>query len=146
MSDEHRAKISAARKGVRRIDPNRREKKCSDCKVVLPIESFGRNRRLGDGHNNLCRECTRVRAKERYHRRGGRLYRHGLTTEQYAEMLDAQGGLCGICADREPAHIDHCHESNEVRGLLCQQCNTALGALGDNVEGLQRAIDYLNRC
>lgn len=40
--------------------------------------------------------------------------------------------------------IDHDHENGRVRGVLCIRCNSALGKLGDNTEGLQRAMDYLD--
>jgi hypothetical protein len=40
-------------------------------------------------------------------------------------------------------NIDHCHETNEVRGILCSGCNTGLGHLGDNIDGLLRAVAYL---
>lgn len=48
----------------------------------------------------------------------------------------------------ESAHLvylDHCHDTHVNRGLLCPGCNTGLGRFGDNVEGLQRAIRYLER-
>lgn len=69
--------------------------------------------------------------------------------EQYDAMLVAQGGVCAICR-KEPSdprgfrpHIDHCHETGHVRGILYWQCNTGLGNFGDNIEALQRAIEYL---
>ena len=40
-------------------------------------------------------------------------------------------------------HIDHCHDTGAVRGLLCHGCNTGIGSLNDDIELLQRAIDYL---
>ena len=42
-------------------------------------------------------------------------------------------------------HLDHCHETGKFRGWLCSMCNTAIGKLGDNVDGLMRAVDYLKR-
>jgi hypothetical protein len=66
-------------------------------------------------------------------------------------MLVAQGGGCAICGSTDtkgPGQffaVDHCHETGAVRGLLCLCCNTALGQLGDDVDLLRRAIDYLNR-
>ena len=53
---------------------------------------------------------------------------------------------CELC-NRIPKiwHLDHCHETGNFRGWLCNRCNLALGHLGDNIEGLQRALDYLRR-
>lgn len=50
--------------------------------------------------------------------------------------------LCGTAAD---LHFDHCHDSEAFRGWLCMRCNTGLGMLGDNIEGLERALAYLRR-
>lgn len=73
---------------------------------------------------------------------------YGISTEQFAELLEFQGGGCAICAKpieniRRRMNIDHDHETNRVRGILCTGCNTGLGHLGDNIEGLQRALYYL---
>jgi hypothetical protein len=82
------------------------------------------------------------RHRARY-RDGGRYRAHGITEADYDQMLEAQGGVCAVCEARPPAHIDHDHDTGAVRGLLCHSCNTAIGALGDNLAGLQRAVDYL---
>lgn len=63
-------------------------------------------------------------------------------------MLRTQRGRCAICDEpmsgRAPM-IDHCHETNAVRGLLCQSCNTLLGAAKDQPDRLLAARDYLLR-
>jgi hypothetical protein len=71
---------------------------------------------------------------------------YGLTVEDYEKLLAAQNGMCAACS-RTPAdehhkvlHVDHCHETNKVRGLLCTRCNTALGLLREDPAGLQRYI------
>ena len=65
-----------------------------------------------------------------------------------------QGDLCAICRKAETAQvngvrqdlsIDHDHKTGAVRGLLCRRCNRGLGALGDNIDGLKRALAYLER-
>lgn len=77
---------------------------------------------------------------------------YGITPEQYDELLAAQGGMC-MCAicDATPEQngkalaVDHCHETGQVRGLLCSPHNQAIGIFGDNLAGVQRAADYLAR-
>lgn len=72
--------------------------------------------------------------------------KYGLTLDQVEEMYEVQGGRCAICQrplDRYT--VDHDHETNKVRGLLCTACNTGIGHLGDSIEMLERALDYL-RC
>lgn len=73
-------------------------------------------------------------------------YKYGLTREDWEKIRDEQGGQCALCR-REPEElvVDHCHETNVVRGLLCRGCNVALGKLGDNLESIKRVIEYLER-
>lgn len=77
------------------------------------------------------------------HRR--RLY--GLTPEQLTAMHESQQGLCAICkSSMENFHVDHCHKTGLVRGLLCHWCNIGLGNFVDSPERLQSAIEYLKCC
>lgn len=76
---------------------------------------------------------------------------YGLSPEQFAEMLAAQNGVCALCdkpqvgvrKNKQTLQVDHCHKTGRVRGLLCNECNTALGRLGDCEEGLLRALAYV---
>lgn len=73
-----------------------------------------------------------------------RLYK--LTPEQVAAMKEAQQGCCAICGvglDTTITNIDHCHTTGKVRGLLCVNCNRGLGAFGDNVQNMEKALEYL---
>lgn len=72
-----------------------------------------------------------------------RLNTYGLSDDDYKALLVRSGGSCEICREREGAHIDHCHDSGEVRGLLCSQCNHGLGNFQDRVALLNRASEYL---
>lgn len=89
--------------------------------------------------------------KARAHARKYYLKTYGLTEEKYQEILAAQGGICALCSKDDPdavgrkLHIDHDHQTGRVRGLLCSMHNTGLGKLGDSIEGLLRAIEYLRR-
>ena len=64
-------------------------------------------------------------------------------------MFDKQGGVCEICKQMCPTGkrlaVDHCHKTNNVRGLLCSECNTGLGKFRDNTELLLKAINYLEK-
>lgn len=72
-----------------------------------------------------------------------RYWRYGLTTDQYESLLKKQDGKCAICLGKDARNIDHCHSTGKVRGLLCGNCNLALGLLKDNRDVLLRAISYL---
>ena len=87
-----------------------------------------------------------------YYLNQGLLKNYGITIEQYRETLAKQGGVCAICKQPETTEIrgkviampvDHCHTSGKARGLLCTQCNRALGLFKDNQSVLEAAINYL---
>ena len=68
---------------------------------------------------------------------------YNITPEIFQEMYEEQDGCCKICKRERRLVIDHCHDTGVVRGLLCHKCNSALGAFGDDVSGLMRAVNYL---
>jgi predicted nucleic acid-binding Zn ribbon protein len=75
-----------------------------------------------------------------------RARQYGLTIEQFREMRDKQAGACAICGGLATTlHIDHCHSTGRVRGLLCPMCNTGLGQFQDDVQRMMLAITYLQR-
>ena len=74
--------------------------------------------------------------------------RAGITVEQYDEMFESQGGTCAICRtrpDERSLAIDHCHETDTVRGLLCMSCNIALGKFQDDPQLMFRAAHYIRK-
>jgi hypothetical protein len=80
-----------------------------------------------------------------------RLWAYGLSKEKFLEMLDNQKGCCAICSkkfgkgkDLGP-HVDHCHRTGKIRGLLCNPCNRGLGLLGDTLLCAMRTVSYLRR-
>lgn len=98
------------------------------------------------------------RAKNPDKRVDRRFTQHGITRQRYEQMLAAQGGCCAICRGTEPGkqgwHIDHDHDccpgrsrscGQCVRGILCFNCNLAIGLMGDDRARLHAAIAYLER-
>jgi len=74
----------------------------------------------------------------------------GITLEDYNTMLEDQNGCCKICnvhytKEKQALSVDHCHTTQQIRGLLCNTCNRAIGLLKDSTETLQKAIEYLNK-
>lgn len=89
---------------------------------------------------------TRVTEQEGVTRRQMALIeKYKLSPLDHQALETRAGGCCEICGRERPLHIDHDHQTGDVRGLLCISCNTALGKLGDTVEGLMRAIRYLSK-
>lgn len=73
---------------------------------------------------------------------------YGIDKEIENQLLENQNFACKICLKNlsdKLYHIDHCHKSNKVRGILCVKCNTGLGKFEDNIEYLQNAIKYLEK-
>lgn len=102
-------------------------------------------------HNRRPRNSAREKEVQRIYRL---LAKYGMTIEEYEALLKKQDGVCAIC--KEPPqdnltrfgvlHVDHCHTTKKVRGLLCGLCNTALGGFREKITILQAAINYLVEC
>lgn len=145
-------------------------KSCSTCSVLKSLEDFKIDRRNRDGRSSNCRSCAQaatdrwkadhpdaVAAHSRatyfkHHERRlaenaerALLARYGITQADYEIMLERQGGACAICK-RPPGvkrlHVDHNHETGEVRGLLCLVCNMRLATL-ENLDWRVAAEAYL---
>lgn len=74
--------------------------------------------------------------------------KYGITIEEYECLLYNQDNKCAICFSSDPKgkggfHIDHCHESGKIRGILCSMCNLMLGKAGDDPALLRRAANYI---
>jgi hypothetical protein len=112
-------------------------------------------------------ERDRARCRDKYKRLHGRILdqskashyknKYGISLEQLDALWTAQSGKCLICSTDLPNpaktkkkhargvwHLDHCHQTGEIRGILCHRCNMALGMMKDDTLRLQKAIDYLN--
>jgi Recombination endonuclease VII len=72
---------------------------------------------------------------------------YGLSREEYRRLLHEQNGVCAVCKlpSRRTLCVDHCHATREVRGLLCDKCNTALGLFGDDSKRMRAAAAYVDR-
>ena len=92
---------------------------------------------------NLWQKTHRTTAERReFHLRG----KYGITSIEYDQLRVIQNGACALCfrTDRKLG-VDHNHQTGKVRGLLCNSCNTALGAMNDDPDRLQNAIQYLKK-
>jgi hypothetical protein len=97
------------------------------------------------------RECPEYRSPNwsGYDREDAIIQRmYGITMAEFDKLVEFQKGNCAVCFKpleilNRRANIDHDHETGEVRGILCTGCNTGIGHLGDNIEGLERALYYL---
>jgi len=142
------------------------EMECAGCRQVKPVDEMRKRPPLVDGnprHGPLCIDCGNARARQWFqdNREQGRNTKfrlnlkrnYGMTVEEYDALLEAQRRVCAICGGINPKHgrygtqfrlaVDHDHETGKVRGLLCNNCNRALGLLSDDVDLLRIATSYL---
>lgn len=129
---------------------------CNVCKKFLPVDQFHKDRSRKDGHTSYCKPCKLIKNKEwgeanpksykESQRRSNRKRIYGLSDEDYSNMLIFQNNSCAICKTDIgwEAAVDHCHETNKVRGLLCRNCNSGIGFLKDDINILENAIKYLS--
>lgn len=82
-----------------------------------------------------------------YRRNQQYLKRYGVTREYYLKLLDLYNHQCAICKSKatkkHPLHLDHCHITGKIRGIICYKCNVALGYFQDSIPNLVAAINYL---
>ena len=107
----------------------------------------------GNRTNKVCKGCHKVKCKERWHARewldrwSSRYYLYGVTKQFLLELYEKQDGKCAICGNvsttERGLHVDHCHKTGVVRGLLCHGCNVTLGNMKDDPEILLKAVEYL---
>jgi hypothetical protein len=146
-------------------------KVCSTCKQSKPLSEFGIDKNRKHGIRSNCKLC-KAKADNVWKQNNPNKWKtshmkwdwwksylnkkYNLTKEQYDKMVENQNNKCAICdvdfnskwtkndtKFKTSACVDHCHKTGKIRGLLCNQCNLALGRFKDDSTLLQRAIDYL---
>ena len=100
-----------------------------------------------------CKECHRLNMKKQYNKnkthykaKGRRAMikkDYGITQEEYNYCMSTSD-CCQICGSTENLCYDHDHTTMKFRGVLCKKCNKGLGLLGDNKEGILRALEYIS--
>ena len=148
------------------------EKTCTKCLTPKDLEQFPKHKRYNGGHSSWCYKCLSKRASEwaknnkekvsesgrksrNKHpntRRNAKLMAlYGITLSQFEEMSNLQNDICAICPKHKSENkngklfVDHSHATGKVRGLLCDDCNRAIGLLKDDPGLLRSAIAYLER-
>lgn len=131
---------------------------CKRCRETKPVSSFSKDTRYKDGYYYYCRMCKNEIGKNYRERLGKREIknrtlqdRYGITINEYDKLLDMQNHCCAICQKHitetgQGLHVDHCHITGRIRGLLCNSCNGGLGNFKDDTSLLESAIEYLKGC
>jgi hypothetical protein len=127
-------------------------KVCNTCKEELALESFHKHSTCLYGRASSCKGCRSMKARAKYcpiYSRNQHLkYTYGISTEDYYTLLGNQNECCAICYEHistfsRPFSVDHNHDTDVVRGLVCQGCNTLLALAADSIGRLQAAVEYL---
>jgi len=137
-------------------------KMCIGCNIQKHKSFFNFQHANADGLNRHCKQCLesgnrfkKPRKKRTYEQnRNDQLRKKfGISSFDFETMLANQGGGCAICGDKEPMPIrgagtcgfvvDHCHDTEIVRAILCGNCNKAIGFMRDDPTTAHRAAEYL---
>ena len=135
---------------------------CARCKIPKNLNEFYVSPKGKVFY--ICLTCSKERRKEwrknnpekyRAQRRRKRLkISYKITTTIYEKMLTDQNGKCAICGKTKnqtqsgkeiPFGIDHCHKTGQIRGLLCNKCNSAIGFFEDRIPYMELGIAYLRK-
>ncbi|MFK0171342.1 endonuclease VII domain-containing protein [Streptomyces sp. NPDC090306] len=121
-----------------KVDVPEGHKLCRSCGQIKPHAEWHRNSSASDGLSTRCRACRAVQGRQGHLKR-----RYGITESERDGLISSQGGVCCICLAAPAVHVDHCHETGRVRGVLCFSCNAALGQFKDRPEAIRRAAAYV---
>lgn len=154
--------FNESRRGEPRSDSQRvidDEKLCIDCGSMKSLSDFFKRKETASGYCSHCKVCHSAKyprksldpeiAKGYY-----LIHRYGISLDVYQRMLEKQKGTCAICEKPEriidsrtkelrELSVDHNHYSGKIRGLLCHDCNIAIGHLQDDPNLFRKAIIYL---
>ena len=151
------------------LDLSTGTKHCPRCETVKPLSEFYKSKSTTHGYQVYCKTCCAVhhdgwrRKNLAKTREASRKWReenpdlakdhkrksvYGLSLGEYEALLHKQNGRCAICSSptaggRGGFHVDHCHNTKRIRGLLCHRCNLGIGQLNHDPSVLEAAIRYL---
>jgi hypothetical protein len=111
---------------------------CNKCGVIQSVSNTyqyemisGKKQIKKTYMSNVCKPCKIDLVKIRYN-----------LAKIHSRPVDSK---CMCCGRIDKLHLDHCYNTEKFRGFTCKNCNVGLGHLGDSVEGLERALEYLKK-
>ena len=124
-------------------------KTCTACKRELSYDNFHKRTYASGniGYQPKCKDCHRDIRRGYYKPHDTARRKFNLSEAEYNTLINRSQGLCEVCniPMGDKRCIDHDHVTGEIRGVLCNNCNTALGLVGDNVTTLTKLIQWLER-
>ena len=111
-------------------------RKCKDCGLEAHTQDdlnlFAGARGSRFDKMNICQQCVKVR-------------KNLIRKHKSKKPIDLICECCNNKVEHKLLCFDHCHSTGKHRGWICNKCNTGIGSLGDNIEGVQNALNYLER-
>ena len=123
---------------------------CKSCNNAYSVAWYKANPEKEREKKRSWRRDNPTKVKQQY--RQDNLKRYGISTVEWENLFKLQCGVCAICKEPQSVllkgelkrlAVDHCHKTKKIRGLLCDNCNKALGLFKDNPEILDCASQYL---
>lgn len=119
---------------------------CKRCNLEKDVSEFPIDYRNVNWINNICKRCNGIRSNENNRKNKSwnkyNWQKRGLNLDSAYSLYNTQQ-CCQICGETTKLHLDHDHNTNKIRGMLCHKCNRALGFFKDNPKLLRKAADYL---
>jgi hypothetical protein len=122
--------------------------KCNKCNKVKSLEAFSLT--PAKHPRKTCKPCRSLDNQGIEARSRKLKHKYGITHDDYLKLLEQQNGSClgcGVTAQQQyhgVLDVDHNHDTGQVRGLLCSNCNRLLGYAGDNSKVLRTLAEYLD--
>lgn len=118
------------------------KKRCYRCKKIKELSEFYPSYRLIENASSWCKSCSLD---------NGRVRKYGIEPGEFDEIVKKQGYRCALCQKpldikkSRRAHVDHNHQTGEMRGVLCPFCNSSLGLFEDRGLTPQFVQDYIDQ-
>lgn len=164
-----RREVLDVRKSTAKPLDEQGRKHCPGCDTYKAFHLFGTQKNRIYGLSCFCKDCISQKTRAKYTQLGSEYFRekhliktYGISLEEYNVLLQKQNGVCAICKKPETRkagrnrkdidtvvtgenylHVDHCHKTGKIRGLLCSACNQALGLLEEDASRITSLLDYI---
>jgi len=149
-------------------------KTCSKCREYKNDMDFSKNKSIKSGLTSQCKDCAskegyryrsqpevklrRIKQREKYNKLDSTILKYrerhlmktyGITINDYDKLLLLQDNKCAICGEKNKSnrhyHVDHCHKSGVIRGILCHSCNVGIGNFREDHNIFVKAVEYLGK-
>ena len=141
------------------VSPSGEANTCSvnkGCGKTKPVSEFYESKKGRQGLMHICKDCDNARRRDnrkknpRAHRNTQLKYLYGITADDWDQMFADQKGRCASCGIHQSEieivfFVDHDHETNDVRELLCQPCNSTIGYAKEDPDRLERCAEYMRK-